>query len=72
MAVWGLCHTACHTTANQQRNEAEAAPAQPWYTPKISHYERLYARRVHSAYAHTHTHEPLVQMTMDTEQKLDK
>ena len=33
MAVRGLCHTACHTAANQQRDEAEALPAEPCIPP---------------------------------------
>jgi hypothetical protein len=72
MTVWGLCHTACHTAADQQGNEAEALPAQPWDTPEISHYECLDAGGVHGTYAHSHPHEPLVQVTMDTEHKLDE
>jgi hypothetical protein len=72
MTVWGLCHTACHTAANQQRHEAEALPAQPWYTPEISRYECLEAGGVYGTYAHSHPHEPLVQVTMDTEHKLDE
>ena len=54
MAVRGLCHTACHTAANQQRDEAEALPAEPWYTLELSQYERLDARGVHGAYANPH------------------
>jgi len=72
MAVWGLRHTACHTAANQQCDKAEALPAEPWYTPKLSRYEHLEARGVHGAYANPYSHKPLVQVTMDTEHKLDE
>jgi hypothetical protein len=72
MAVRGLCHTACHTAANQQRDEAEALPAEPWYTLELSQYERLDARGVHGAYANPHPHKPLVQVAMNTEHKLDE
>jgi hypothetical protein len=72
MAIWSLCYTTCYTTANQQRDKAKAAPAESWYTPEISRYECLKMRRVHSTYAYTHSHEPLVQVTMDTEHKLDE
>jgi hypothetical protein len=72
MAVRGLCHTACHTATNQQRDEAETPPAEPWYTSEISRDERLDARGVHGAYARPHPHKPLVQVTMDTEHELDE
>ena len=72
MAVWGLCHTACHTTTDQERDEAEAPPAEPGYTPEISRDERLDARGIHGAYAYPHPHKPLVQVTMDTEYELDE
>ncbi len=72
MAVRGLCRTACHTATNQQRNEAEALPAEPWYTPEISRWERLDTRRVQGAYANAHPHKQLVQVTMYTEHKLDE
>jgi hypothetical protein len=72
MAVRGLCHTACHTATNQQRDEAEAPPAEPRYTPEISRNERLEARGVYGAYAYPHPHKPLVQVTMDTEHELDE
>jgi hypothetical protein len=72
MAVGGLCHTACHTATNQQRDEAEALPAEPWYTPEISRWERLDTRGVQGAYANAHPHKQLVQVTMYTEHKLDE
>jgi len=72
MAIRGFCHTACHTATNQERNEAEDAPAEPRYTPKISRGERFDAHKVHGAYANPYSHKPLVQVTVDTEQKLDE
>ena len=60
VAVRGLCHTACHTATNQQRDEAEAPPAGPWDTPEISRGKHLDARGVHGAYANPHSHKPLV------------
>ena len=72
MAVRGLCHTAGHTATDQQRDEAEAPPAEPRYIPKISRNECLEACGVHSAYAYPRPHKPLVQVTMDTEHKLDE
>jgi len=72
MAVRGPCHTACHTATNQQRDEAEAPPTEPWYTLKISCDERLDAHGVHGAYAHPRPHKPLVQVTMHTEHELDE
>jgi len=72
MAVRGLCHTAGHNATNQQRDEAEAPPAEPRYIPEISRDQRLDARGVHGAYAYPHPHKPLVQVTMDTEHKLDE
>jgi len=72
MAVRGLCHTACHTATNQQRDEAKAPPAQPWDASEFSRDERFDVRVVHGTDAHSHPHKPLVQVTMDTEQKLDE
>jgi len=72
MAVRGICHTACHPATNQQRDEAEALPAEPWYTPEISRWERLDTRGVQGANANAHPHKQLVQVTMYTEHKLDE
>jgi hypothetical protein len=72
MAVWGLCHTTCYTTTNQQRDEAEAPPTEPWNTLKISRNERLDAHGVHGADTYPRPHKPLVQVTMHTEHKLDE
>jgi len=72
MAVRGLCHTAGYTATNQQRNEAEALPAEPWYTPEISRGERFNVCEIHGAYASSYPHKPLVQVTMDTEHELDE
>jgi hypothetical protein len=72
MAVWGLCHMACYTATNQQRDEAKTPPAEPRYIPEISRNERLDTRGVHGAYAYAHPHKPLVQVTMDTEHELDE
>jgi len=72
MTVWGLCHTAGHDATNQQRDEAKAPPAEPRYIPEISRDERLDACGVHGAYAYPRPQKPLVQVTMDTEHKLDE
>ena len=39
---------------------------------ELSQYKCLDARGVHGAYANPHPHKPLVQVTMDTEHKLDE
>jgi hypothetical protein len=72
MAVWGRCYATGYDAADQQRDEAEALPAEPCYTTEVSCYERLEARGVHSAYANPHPHNPQTQVTMDTEHKLDE
>jgi len=72
MAIRSFCHTACHTATNQKRDEAEAPPAESRDTSKISRSEHFDAHRVHGAYANPNPHKPLVQVTMDAEQKLDE
>ena len=72
MAVRGLCHTAGHHAPNQQRDEAEAPPAEPRDISEISRDKCLDACGVHSADAYPRPHKPLVQVTMDTEHKLDE
>jgi hypothetical protein len=60
------------TAPDQERDEAEAAPAEPWEPSEFSRKERFEVRGVHGADAHPHPHEPLVQVTIDAEQKLEE
>jgi hypothetical protein len=72
VAVGGLCHTACHTTADQQSHETKTLPAGAWDTTESAGSERLDAGGIRRAHTSPHSYEKLVQMTVYSEHELNE
>jgi hypothetical protein len=72
VAVGGLCHTTCHTAADQQCHKTKTLPAGARDMTESAGSERLDAGRIRGAHTSPHSHEKLVQMAVYREHELDE